>query len=99
MAILVIEQNIGVATAVSDRVAIMVNGRVNRMMDAEGAGRRPRIAAAAAGRRPAFGRGAGDAAAAAQAAEQLAEVYRIERAGADGGRAGAGRKRRLPAGD
>ena len=34
MAILVIEQNIGVATAVSDRVAIMVNGRINRVMEA-----------------------------------------------------------------
>ncbi len=32
--VLVIEQNIGVATAVSERVAIMVNGRVNRIMDA-----------------------------------------------------------------
>ncbi len=35
MSILVIEQNIGVATAISDRVAIMVNGRVNRIMDAQ----------------------------------------------------------------
>src|ERR1700744_5451195 len=35
MSILVIEQNIGVATAVSDRVAIMVNGRINRIMDAQ----------------------------------------------------------------
>ncbi len=34
IAILVVEQNIGVATAVSDHVAIMVNGRVNRIMDA-----------------------------------------------------------------
>ncbi len=34
IAILVVEQNIGVATAVSDEVAIMVNGRVNRIMDA-----------------------------------------------------------------
>jgi uncharacterized protein (UPF0261 family)/ABC-type branched-subunit amino acid transport system ATPase component len=34
LAILVIEQNIGVATSVSDHVAIMVNGRVNRIMDA-----------------------------------------------------------------
>jgi uncharacterized protein (UPF0261 family)/ABC-type branched-subunit amino acid transport system ATPase component len=34
MSILVIEQNIGVATAVADRVAIMVNGRVDRLMDA-----------------------------------------------------------------
>jgi len=33
IAILVIEQNIGVATSVSRQVAIMVNGRVNRMMD------------------------------------------------------------------
>jgi len=34
MAVLVIEQNIGVATAVSERVAIMVNGRVNRVVAA-----------------------------------------------------------------
>ncbi|MEM8744761.1 MAG: Tm-1-like ATP-binding domain-containing protein, partial [Pseudomonadota bacterium] len=32
--VLLIEQNIGVATAVSEHVAIMVNGRVNRVMDA-----------------------------------------------------------------
>ncbi len=32
--VLVIEQNIGVACAVSERVAIMVNGRINRVMDA-----------------------------------------------------------------
>ena len=31
--VLVVEQNIGVATSVSDEVAIMVNGRVNRVMD------------------------------------------------------------------
>ena len=34
LAVLVVEQNIGVATSVSDHVAIMVNGRVNRIMDA-----------------------------------------------------------------
>jgi uncharacterized protein (UPF0261 family)/ABC-type branched-subunit amino acid transport system ATPase component len=34
VAVLVIEQNIGVATAVSERVAIMVNGRINRIIDA-----------------------------------------------------------------
>ena len=34
IAVLVIEQNIGVATAVSDHVAIMVNGRINRIMEA-----------------------------------------------------------------
>ena len=33
MAVLVIEQNIGVATAVAREVAIMVNGRVNRMIE------------------------------------------------------------------
>jgi uncharacterized protein (UPF0261 family)/ABC-type branched-subunit amino acid transport system ATPase component len=33
VAILVIEQNIGVATAISKNVAIMVNGRVNRIID------------------------------------------------------------------
>jgi uncharacterized protein (UPF0261 family)/ABC-type branched-subunit amino acid transport system ATPase component len=32
--VLVIEQNIGVACSVSEQVAIMVNGRVNRIMDA-----------------------------------------------------------------
>ena len=33
MSVLVIEQNIGVATAVSRDVAIMVNGRINRIID------------------------------------------------------------------
>ena len=52
IAVLVIEQNIGVATSVSDSVAIMVNGRVNRVIDSRAPGRRPRAAAAAARRRP-----------------------------------------------
>ncbi len=34
ISVLVIEQNIGVACAVSERVAIMVNGRIARVMDA-----------------------------------------------------------------
>ena len=34
VSILLIEQNIGVATSVSDQVAIMVNGRINRLMEA-----------------------------------------------------------------
>ncbi len=34
IAILVIEQNIGVATSVSEHVAIMVNGRINRIVEA-----------------------------------------------------------------
>jgi uncharacterized protein (UPF0261 family)/ABC-type branched-subunit amino acid transport system ATPase component len=33
VSILLIEQNIGVATSVSDQVAIMVNGRINRVME------------------------------------------------------------------
>src|SRR5947207_10433427 len=33
IAVLVIEQNIGVATAISRNVAIMVNGRVNRIIE------------------------------------------------------------------
>src|SRR3989442_14294718 len=33
MSVLVIEQNIGVATAISRNVAIMVNGRVNRVIE------------------------------------------------------------------
>jgi uncharacterized protein (UPF0261 family)/ABC-type branched-subunit amino acid transport system ATPase component len=33
MSVLVIEQNIGVATAVSKNVAIMMNGRINRIID------------------------------------------------------------------
>ena len=34
LSVLVIEQNIGVATAVSDDIAIMVNGRIHRIMEA-----------------------------------------------------------------
>ncbi|MGY6534959.1 MAG: Tm-1-like ATP-binding domain-containing protein [Pararhodobacter sp.] len=34
MAILLVEQNIGVATTVADQVAIMINGRINRVMPA-----------------------------------------------------------------
>ncbi len=34
LSVLVVEQNIGVATSVSDSVAIMVNGRINRVMEA-----------------------------------------------------------------
>jgi uncharacterized protein (UPF0261 family)/ABC-type branched-subunit amino acid transport system ATPase component len=82
MAILVIEQNIGVATAVSDRVAIMVNGRVNRIMDAKALAADRELQQRLLG----VGRHADEEpvtpAAAAQAASQLAEVFRIERTGA-----------------
>ena len=33
LAVLIIEQNIGVATEVSDRTAIMINGQINRVME------------------------------------------------------------------
>ena len=33
LSVLVVEQNLGVATSVSESVAIMVNGRINRIMD------------------------------------------------------------------
>jgi uncharacterized protein (UPF0261 family)/ABC-type branched-subunit amino acid transport system ATPase component len=32
--VLVVEQNIGVATAIAEKVAIMINGRINRIMEA-----------------------------------------------------------------
>ena len=37
--VLVIEQNIGVACAIAEQVAIMVNGRINRVMNSGAAGR------------------------------------------------------------
>ena len=54
IAVLVIEQNIGVATAVSSNVAIMVNGRVNRLIEFRAPCLRPRPAAAPARRRTSF---------------------------------------------
>ena len=84
MAILVIEQNIGVATAVSDQVAIMVNGRVNRIMDARAlaADRELQQRLLGVGRHgdeaPALA-----AAEAANVEQRVAEVFRIERGGAE----------------
>ena len=53
MDVLVIEQNIGVACTIAENVAIMVNGRVNRILAAQRAGKRSRTAAAPARCRPA----------------------------------------------
>lgn len=82
MAVLVIEQNIGVATAVSNQVAIMVNGRINRLMDAKALASDRELQQRLLG----VGRHAEEApvtpAEAAQAKEQLAEVYRVDRTGA-----------------
>ncbi|CDX29484.1 conserved hypothetical protein [Mesorhizobium sp. ORS 3359] len=82
MAVLVIEQNIGVATAVSNQVAIMVNGRVNRLMDAKALAADRELQQRLLG----VGRHAEEApvtpAEAAQAKEQLAAVYRVDRTSA-----------------
>ena len=84
MAILVIEQNIGVATAVSDRVAIMVNGRINRIMESEALAADRELQQRLLG----VGRHAEEEpvtpAVTAEAAQQLAAVYRIERGPGDG---------------
>ena len=82
MAVLLIEQNIGVATAVSDHVAIMVNGRINRVMET-GA-----LAADRELQQRLLGVGTQDeeegplpeeTAAGASAEELMAQVYRVER--------------------
>ena len=52
IAVLVIEQKIGVATEVAENVAIMVNGRINRVIESRAAGGRSRPAGAPARRRP-----------------------------------------------
>jgi uncharacterized protein (UPF0261 family)/ABC-type branched-subunit amino acid transport system ATPase component len=82
MAILVVEQNIGVATRVSDHVAIMVNGRIDRIMEARAlaADRKLQQRLLGVGRQeeednvpPQANPGGGSAEA------LLAEVYRVER--------------------
>jgi uncharacterized protein (UPF0261 family)/ABC-type branched-subunit amino acid transport system ATPase component len=82
MAILVIEQNIGVATAVADDVAIMVNGRVNRIMNARAlaADRELQQRLLGVGRQEEDESAAPAVAAVGESAEELmAEVYRVER--------------------
>jgi uncharacterized protein (UPF0261 family)/ABC-type branched-subunit amino acid transport system ATPase component len=82
MAILVIEQNIGVATTVADNVAIMVNGRINHIMEARqlAADRELQQRLLGVGRHadsaPTLG-----AAEAANVEQRVADVFRIERAG------------------
>ncbi|MGV8985859.1 MAG: ABC transporter permease [Cypionkella sp.] len=81
MAILVIEQNIGVATAISDRVAIMVNGRVNRIMEAQALAADRDLQQRLLG----VGRHSEDEAepeTLAQASADMAEVYRVDRGNA-----------------
>ena len=52
--VLAVEQNIGVATAIAEKVAIMINGRINRIMEVGPSRSRPRPSATAARRRPAW---------------------------------------------
>jgi uncharacterized protein (UPF0261 family)/ABC-type branched-subunit amino acid transport system ATPase component len=84
LSVLVVEQNIGVATSVSDSVAIMVNGRINRIMDAgELAGDRDlQQRLLGVGR---HGEDAGleaESAPGADAADESPKVYRVSRLGA-----------------
>ena len=80
--VLVVEQNIGVATAVAENVAIMVNGRINRVMAARRACRRPRPAAAPARRRPARrGRTEECPTGARDRPARVAEVFQVVRGG------------------
>jgi uncharacterized protein (UPF0261 family)/ABC-type branched-subunit amino acid transport system ATPase component len=88
MAILVIEQNIGVATSISDHVAIMVNGRINRIMESRALASDRELQQRLLG----VGRHAEEAPAlpAAEAAnvqQAVAEVFRIERGGEEGAEA------------
>lgn len=76
MAILVIEQNIGVATAISDRVAIMVNGRINRVLESAALAADRDLQQRLLG----VGRHTEDEPApVAQAVADLAAVYRVDR--------------------
>jgi uncharacterized protein (UPF0261 family)/ABC-type branched-subunit amino acid transport system ATPase component len=88
MAVLIIEQNIGVATGVSDHVAIMVNGRINRIMEARAlaADRELQQRLLGVGRQEEEDGLPPEAAADENAEALMAAVYQIER----GGRAGAG---------
>jgi uncharacterized protein (UPF0261 family)/ABC-type branched-subunit amino acid transport system ATPase component len=80
MAILIVEQNIGVATRISDHVAIMVNGRVNRIMESRA------LAADRELQQRLLGVGRqeedlppDDSAPGESAEELMAQVYRVER--------------------
>jgi uncharacterized protein (UPF0261 family)/ABC-type branched-subunit amino acid transport system ATPase component len=85
VSILVIEQNIGVATSVSDQVAIMVNGRINRVMASSSlaADRELQQRLLGVGRHTDEQAPAPDVQTGETTRERVAQVYRIERASAD----------------
>jgi uncharacterized protein (UPF0261 family)/ABC-type branched-subunit amino acid transport system ATPase component len=91
LSVLVVEQNIGVATSVSDQVAIMVNGRVERVMDASELARDRDLQQRLLG----VGRHAEPEAPAPvdaeeTRAERVAQVFRVSRQGAEAADDGAG---------
>ena len=92
MAILVVEQNIGVATGVSDHVAIMVNGRINRVMEARAlaADRDLQQRLLGVGRQEEDDLPPQEPAAGESVEALLADVYRVERGDGVGVDAGAG---------
>jgi uncharacterized protein (UPF0261 family)/ABC-type branched-subunit amino acid transport system ATPase component len=82
VSILVIEQNIGVATSVSDQVAIMVNGRINRVMESKALAADRELQQRLLG----VGRNAEDIVAPVETPgdttrDRVAQVFRIERQG------------------
>jgi uncharacterized protein (UPF0261 family)/ABC-type branched-subunit amino acid transport system ATPase component len=87
LGVLVVEQNIGVATAVSDRVAIMVNGRVDRVMDAStlNADRDLQQRLLGVGRRGHEDTDAVPVPVAATPGSAEAQVFRVARSGASAG--------------
>jgi uncharacterized protein (UPF0261 family)/ABC-type branched-subunit amino acid transport system ATPase component len=86
LSVLVVEQNIGVATSVSDEVAIMVNGRVNRVMAATELARdrdlQQRLLGVGRHAEPEVSE---PAVIEAFASNRLAQIYRIVRKGDDAG--------------
>jgi uncharacterized protein (UPF0261 family)/ABC-type branched-subunit amino acid transport system ATPase component len=85
VSILVIEQNIGVATSVSDQVAIMVNGRIYRVMESAALAADRDLQQRLLG----VGRHSDEEAPppveiGETTRERVAQVYKIERASADG---------------
>jgi uncharacterized protein (UPF0261 family)/ABC-type branched-subunit amino acid transport system ATPase component len=98
-AILVIEQNIGVATCVSDHVAIMVNGRINRIMEAHAlaADRELQQRLLGVGRQEEEDDVQSQASSGGGSAEALlAEVYRVERGEGAAGHFGVTEAENLP---
>jgi uncharacterized protein (UPF0261 family)/ABC-type branched-subunit amino acid transport system ATPase component len=98
LSVLVVEQNIGVATSVSDSVAIMVNGRINRIMDAGELARDRELQQRllGVGRHGEEAEPAAESALAPDANGGESKVFRVSRTGAGGDGAPVYRADRLP---